>query len=140
MNVYKDYYNFEFISSINPFLTENKEKIKNFSKIELKLVKGQLLFIPAYWFYSFKFNETILINFNYKTYMNQLSILPDYLIHFMQKMNIKKKREDKLFNSNNQLPEDDIKLSKEKNQIDKKIKKDKKKKKKTSNKDINEPR
>lgn len=129
MNMYKDYYNFEFISSINPFLAENKEKVKNFSKIELKLVKGQLLFIPAYWFYSFKFNETILIHFNYKTYMNQLSILPDYLIHFMQRMNVKKKREDKLFTSDIQISKDKIKLSKDKNQLEKKTKKDKKRKK-----------
>ena len=48
MDLYKDYYNFEYISSINPYLKENEVKMKSISKISITLKKGQLLFIPAY--------------------------------------------------------------------------------------------
>ena len=84
MDLYKDYYNFEYISSINPYLKENDSKMKSISKTSITLRKGQLLFIPAYWWYSFKFNNTVVQVFKYKTYMNQLTILPEYIMSFMQ--------------------------------------------------------
>ncbi len=95
MNEHKDYYNLIFESSINPFL--NKDKEKNISTLDLKLTKGQFLFIPAYWWYSLKFNNCVLLSFKYNTYMSQLSVLPDYILHFLQKQNIKKKNSNLLY-------------------------------------------
>ena len=39
----------------------------------LILKKGQLLFIPAYWWYSIQFNNSVLVSFQYKTYMNRVT-------------------------------------------------------------------
>ena len=89
----KDYDNFEFSSPINPWKVQPHYQT-NFDKIkclDIVLNKGKVLFIPAYWWYSIQFNssETIILNFNYKTYMNNLSLIPDYFKCFLQKQNIK---------------------------------------------------
>ena len=89
----KDYDNFEFRSPINPWNVQ-KQYQNNFDKIkclDITLTKGKVLFIPAYWWYSIQFNshETVLLNFKYKTYMNNITLLPDYFKYFLQKQNIK---------------------------------------------------
>ena len=122
MELYKDYYNFEYISSINPYLKEDEMKMKSISKVSITLKKGQLLFIPAYWWYSIQFNNSVVLAFKYKTYMNQLTILPEYIMSFMQRQNIKKKTQNKVY-------KEDIKLKKENNKKTK-LKKEKKVKKK----------
>ena len=35
--------------------------------------KGQILFISAYWCYSIQFNNSVLVSFQYKTYMNRVT-------------------------------------------------------------------
>jgi hypothetical protein len=55
----KDYDNFEFISPINPWNVQSQfksdyDKIKS---LEVLLTAGQIIFIPAYWWYSFQFEE-----------------------------------------------------------------------------------
>ena len=89
----KDYDNFEFRSPINPWNVQ-KQYQTNFDKIkclDITLTKGKVLFIPAYWWYSIQFNtpETVILNFKYKTYMNNITLLPDYFKCFLQKQNIK---------------------------------------------------
>jgi len=89
----KDYEKFEFRSSINPWNIEEKYQ-NNFDKIkcmEVSLEPGKIIFIPAYWWYSIKFedNKSTIICFKYRTYMNTLSILPNLFISFLQKQNIK---------------------------------------------------
>tara|TARA_B100001093_G_C26852859_1_gene1025926 strand:+ start:1375 stop:2190 length:816 start_codon:yes stop_codon:yes gene_type:complete len=88
-----DYDNFEFRSPINPW--QPQEEYKNeFNKIkclDVNLDKGKLLFIPAYWWYSIKFNtkSTTILSFKYRTYMNNVAILPYIIKHYLQKQNIK---------------------------------------------------
>ena len=124
MEEYNDYYNFEFISSINPFLKENDNRIKNISKINLTLNQGQMLFIPAYWWYSIEFNNSVVLFFKYKTYMNELTIFPHYALSFMQKQNIKKKNQNQLYQK--ETFKNEIKEEKREKK-NKKIKKTKKK-------------
>jgi hypothetical protein len=88
-----DYDNLEFRSLINPWNIQ-KEYKNDFNKIkclDVNLNKGKVIFIPAYWWYSIKFNtsETVILNFKYKTYMNNVAILPHYIKYFLQKQNIK---------------------------------------------------
>ena len=71
--------------------------IKNISKINLTLNQGQMLFIPAYWWYSIEFNNSVVLFFKYKTYMNELTIFPHYALSFMQKQSIKKKNQNQLY-------------------------------------------
>jgi len=132
MECYKDYYNFEFISSINPNLKTDEVKTKKFSKIIVNLKKGQVFHIPAYWWYSIKFDNSIITQYKYKTYMNQLTILPEQILCFMQRQNTKKKTQNKVYKENNELlektEENIVKQSIEK--VEEKVEEKKNKKKK----------
>ena len=88
----KDYENFEFMSPINPWNVQSQYRA-DFDKIkclDVSLSKGQILYIPAYWWYSFEFGtETSIITFKYKTYMNTIAIFPHIIMKFLQTQNIK---------------------------------------------------
>lgn len=88
-----DYEAFEFKSPINPWEPQQKY-ITDFNKIkclEFTLLPGKILFIPAYWWYSIQFeNKTSITQFKYRTYMNNLAILPQISLHFLQLQNIKR--------------------------------------------------
>jgi len=88
----KDYDNFEFRSPINPWNVQN-EYIKDFNKvkfIEIDLKPEDIIYIPAYWWYSIKYLEpTSAIVFKYRTYMNMVAISPHLIIKMLQKLNVK---------------------------------------------------
>jgi len=88
----KDYENFEFRSPINPWNIEKKYK-KDFDKvkfIEIDMKPGQIIYIPAFWWYSIKYeNISCLLMFKYRTYMNTVAILPQLVIKTLQNLNIK---------------------------------------------------
>jgi hypothetical protein len=88
-----DYENFEFRARVNPWDTQ-QEYLSDFDKVhclELDLKKGQMVYIPPYWWYSFHFIEqhTSVCRFEYKTYMNMIAILPKLLMRILQTLNIK---------------------------------------------------
>ena len=102
LNCNYDYENMEFSSPINPWKVQDKYNT-NFNKIkclEINLNEGQIIFIPAYWWYSIKFSKnTIITSLKYKTYMNNIAIFPQLFIHSLQKLNIERKTfENKLEN------------------------------------------
>jgi hypothetical protein len=89
-----DYENFEFRSPVDPWnpqpkFTADFDKIKC---LEFTLLPGKTLYIPAYWWYSIKFNNnnTSISFFNYRTYMNNLAILPYISLHALQIQNVKR--------------------------------------------------
>ena len=88
-----DYENFEFRSPVNPWAPQAKY-IADFDKIkclEFTLLPGKTLFIPAYWWYSIKFNNKTSIScFHYRTYMNNLAITPYIGMHALQIQNVKR--------------------------------------------------
>jgi hypothetical protein len=88
-----DYENFEFRSPVNPWNPQPKF-IADFDKIkclEFTLLPGKTLYIPAYWWYSIKFNSNTSISFfNYRTYMNNLAVLPYICLHALQIQNVKR--------------------------------------------------
>jgi hypothetical protein len=90
----KDYENFEFRSSINPWNPQSNYKA-DFDKIkclELILKPGKILFIPSYWWYSFKLsNNTSVSCFRYRTYMNNIAISPFIIMYALQNQNVKRK-------------------------------------------------
>lgn len=87
LNTVYDYDNFEFRSPINPWTTD-LDKVKC---LEFKLEKGKTLFIPAYWYYSIKFDENTSVScFKYRTYMNTVAITPYLAKSFLQQHNIKR--------------------------------------------------
>ena len=90
---FKDYENFEFRSPINPWDVQHQYKA-DFDKVkclEIKLKPGFIFYIPAYWWYSIKFNyNTSITAFYYKSYMNNIAILPELCMHFLQSANVKR--------------------------------------------------
>jgi hypothetical protein len=91
--VNKDYENFEFRSPVNPWKIQEKYK-PDFDKIkclEITVPKGKMIFIPAYWWYSMDFSmNTSLCSFKYRTYMNNMAILPQLVMRFLQRQNVKR--------------------------------------------------
>jgi len=111
-----DYENFEFRSPINPWNPQPKFS-SDFDKIkclEFTLLPGKSLYIPAYWWYSIRFNSnTSITRFTYRTYMNNLAILPNICLHGLQIQNIKRRIAKKMnineFNNRNKgFPNTDI--------------------------------
>jgi len=88
-----DYENFEFRSPVNPW-TPQAQYTADFDKmkcLEFTLNPGKTLYVPAYWWYSIKFNKNSSIScFKYKTYMNTLAILPQIAMYGLQMQNIKR--------------------------------------------------
>ena len=86
--------NFEYISKIDYYKPDEKYR-KDFNKVKfmnIKLKKGSFLSIPAYWFYCIKIvtDDTIVSFFKYKTFMNSMAILPDFLKKILNDNNIKR--------------------------------------------------
>lgn len=94
-----DYENFEFRSAINPWKVQSKYE-SDFNKmkcLEVNLTRGQIIYIPAYWWYSIRFsNDTSVACFRYRTYLNNLAISPYIFMHILQLQNIKRESTNKL--------------------------------------------
>jgi len=94
-----DYENFEWSSPVNvwkvqPSFKSEFDKIKS---LEFTMVQKTTLFIPAYWWYSIKFNKNSSItSLKYRTYMNDLAITPQFIIYILQNMNIKREPAKKI--------------------------------------------
>ena len=90
----KDYENLEFRSQVNSWDPQPKFRA-DFDKVkclEIVLVPGRFLFIPAYWWYSFKFAEnTSVSSFKYRTYMNNIAISPHIFMYALQNQNVERK-------------------------------------------------
>ena len=88
-----DYENFEFKSPVNPWNPQTKYSA-DFDKIkclEVTLREGQIIFIPAYWWYSIQFGKDSSIScFRYRTYMNNIAITPYVFLYVLQNQNIKR--------------------------------------------------
>jgi len=88
-----DYENFEFSSPVNPWNVQPNYSA-DFDKIkclEITLTPGKTLFIPAYWWYSIKFEKNTSIScFFYRTYMNNFAVLPYFGMHLLQLQNVKR--------------------------------------------------
>jgi hypothetical protein len=89
-----DFENFEFRSQIDPWNPQQRFKA-DFDKIkclEIILTPGKFLFIPAYWWYTFKFNENTSVScFRYRTYMNNVAICPSIAMYALQNQNVDRK-------------------------------------------------
>ena len=94
LHAYKDYFNFEFRSPIDPWDVQ-EEYAGEFDKLkclEVTIRKGQLLFIPAYWWYSIEFGENnVLCSFKYDSLMSLVSTIHHYGKWFLQRQNVKRK-------------------------------------------------
>lgn len=88
-----DYEAFEFVSPVSPWNVQPiyKTDYAKIKTLEVELVPGKIIFIPAYWWYSIKYvNDAVICSFKYRTYMNTVAILPSLFLHFLQKQNVKR--------------------------------------------------
>lgn len=99
LNVENDYDNFEFRSAVNPWDVQQRYKA-DFDKVkvlDLEIIPGNIIFIPAYWWYSIEYEElSSICVFKYRTYMSTLSTLPKILMSYLQKQNVKREIAKKL--------------------------------------------
>jgi hypothetical protein len=92
----KDYEAYEFKSPINVWKPQNQylhdmDKIKF---LEFDVHQGYVLYVPPYWWYSFKFsheNMTSVSAFTYNSPMNIVANSVDWAKYFIQQQNITKK-------------------------------------------------
>ena len=95
----QDYEQFEFLSPVNPWNPQPQYKA-DFGKIkclEFTLEKGKTIFIPAYWWYSMKLSQQTCISvLQYRTYMNNVSLLPQLLLYALQNQNIRRETAKKM--------------------------------------------
>ncbi len=88
----KDYENLEFRSPFNVWDIQDNYKY-DFAKVkvlDIELKRGDIIFIPAYWWYSIRFNRiSSVCVFKYRTFMNNVAIFPHIFTSFLQNQNIK---------------------------------------------------
>jgi hypothetical protein len=93
LNTKYDYEIFEFSSPINAWEPQT-QYLADFDKVkslDITLTRGQCIYIPAYWWYSFKLtSESCISCFRYRTYMNNLAISPHVALYALQIQNIKR--------------------------------------------------
>ena len=82
LNEIKNYETQERYSQVNPW-TDKEEKVKF---MEITLLAGRILFIPAYWWYSIRLEKDACVcMFHYKTVMNVIATLPDIGVGILQR-------------------------------------------------------
>jgi hypothetical protein len=90
----KDYDNYEFRSPMNvwnpqPEYLHEMDKLKF---LEFDVHAGHVLYIPAYWWYSIKYEkDTMIYSATYNSIMNCVAHLPQWVLYFLQQHNIYKK-------------------------------------------------
>ena len=119
LNPVKDYDNFEFRSPVNVWNVQQEYKA-DFDKVkvlDVTLNKGEIIFIPAYWWYSIEY-ETVssICAFKYRTFMNSLAISPEIVLYMLQGQNIKRDTVNKVDMTRGKV---DITDKKEENSKDK---------------------
>ena len=89
----KDYENLEFRSPVDPW-SPQPEYSADFDKVkclEVAMNAGKVIYIPAYWWYSIQFgNKSSIACFRYRTYMNNVAIIPDIFMYTLQNQNVKR--------------------------------------------------
>ena len=109
LNHEKDYDNFEFRSKLDLWKCGDETKLRI---LDVTLNRGDIFYIPSYWWYTIKFNKnTNICTFQYRTYMNNIAILPELTLHFFQKQNtklisIKTVKKEKMLKKKNEMPEE----------------------------------
>jgi hypothetical protein len=78
---------------VNPWNVQSqfKQDFDKLKTLEVSLKVGQIIYIPAYWWYSFEFSQnTSICVFKYRTYMNNIAISNHLLVNILQTQNVKR--------------------------------------------------
>jgi hypothetical protein len=92
-----DYDNFEFRSPVNPWhvQAEHRADFDKIKTMDVDLIAGQIIYIPAYWWCSILFSNdasaaTTICCFKYRTYMSTVSVLDKLCMWLLQQQNVKR--------------------------------------------------
>lgn len=85
-----DYETQQYTSEVNPWNPDPKHTSVNKVKfLEVHVKQGQVMHVPPYWWHSIKLGADAQIAvFQYRTYMNFVSVLPDVCRGFLQRNNV----------------------------------------------------
>jgi hypothetical protein len=87
----KDYENLEFRSPINCWNPQQKylHEMDKVKFLEFDVAKGQVLYIPPYWWYSIQYIDsgTTVCSITYKTAVGCIANLPEYTYYLLQQQN-----------------------------------------------------
>lgn len=88
LNEVRDYENLEFRSRMNVWTSDTK--IDKVQFIEFDIPCGSVIFIPSFWWYSIKYQEsdTIMLECKYSNISNKIAFLPNSFRHYLQEYNI----------------------------------------------------
>ena len=87
-----NYETFEFNSLIDVWNIQEKyaQDFKKSKSLHVTINPGKVLYIPPYWWYSIKFHtQSVVISLKYRTYVNNIAILPMICLSYLQMCNIK---------------------------------------------------
>jgi hypothetical protein len=117
-----DYDNFEFRSPVNPWNVQAHYR-SDFDKLrsmDITLIPGQMVHIPAYWWYSIRFvkSNTSICSFKYKTYMNTLAISNHLFMRLLQRQNTKRVIAKKMDLKTNKLDSETVPILNDKEKGD----------------------
>ena len=92
LHQYTDYENLEFCSRVNPWDVQAQYR-NDFAKtkcLEVIVKRGFMIYMPAFWWHSIEFGKGATVaSFKYRTYMNNVAILPKLCMQILQNQNIK---------------------------------------------------
>jgi len=84
LEIISDYDYLEFRTHTNPWTEEIPDAMEIVAK------KGDVVFIPAYWWNSVQYGKlSSVVVFQYQTYTNAIAVSPHLVRHFLQQQNIK---------------------------------------------------
>ena len=86
----KDFESLEFRSPIDVWNLDNSKIIDKIQFIEFDIPCGHIIYIPSFWWYSMKFNEsdTIVLECRYSSVSNKVAFIFDSFRHYLQEYNI----------------------------------------------------
>lgn len=84
----RDYENLEFRSRMNVWTSDTK--IDKVQFIEFDIPCGSVIFIPSFWWYSIKYQEsnTIMLECKYSNISNKIAFLSNSFRHYLQEYNM----------------------------------------------------
>ena len=120
----KDFEHLEYRSAIDVWNNINTMYENDLAKvqfIEFDLPIGSIVHIPNYWWYSIKYKDSnnILLECNYKSFINNISNFFDYSIYFLQNQNIIKNFTRKINVNDNDVDDDEKEPNHQENDDDK---------------------
>jgi len=91
LNPIYDYENMEFRSLVDLWKT-NEDFHPKVKCMEIDIEKGKIIYIPPFWWYTCRFEtqNTTVVTFSYRTYLNKLTIAPYLFISMLQNHNVKR--------------------------------------------------